>query len=378
MATSRHDARKILRELVALPSVHPEADPGGTVPGEAAMAAGVADLLRGLGADVAVQQLAPGRPTVVGVFEPARPARATVAFAPHLDTVGVRGMTVPPFKLTARGGRLYGRGACDTKGPTAALLAAFGKWTRSAAARNGDIRWVMAATAGEEQGSLGAQALVRNGFRADFAVALEPTDLRVVHAAKGILRVWIEVPGKAAHGARPERGVNAVYRALPLLQALKDELAPALAAKRHPVLGGCSLNLGIVQGGGEMNLVPALCRLGLDIRVHPGFPGEAVLRLLRATVARLAPRAQIVLHREGPSFVTARREPWARALRAAGRGWAAADWFCDANIFAGHGIPAVAFGPGSIAQAHTKDEFIVAREMDAGTAAFLGFMMSCK
>ncbi|MCC6358219.1 MAG: M20/M25/M40 family metallo-hydrolase [Phycisphaerales bacterium] len=376
MATSRRNARTILRELVALPSVHPEADPGGTVPGEAAMAAAVADLLRGLGADVTTQSLAPGRPTVVGVFEPARRARATVAFAPHLDTVGVRGMTVPPFTLTARGGRLYGRGACDTKGPTAALLAAFGQWTRSAAARTGNIRWVIAATAGEEQGSLGAQALVRNGFRADFAVALEPTDLRVVHAAKGILRVWIEVPGKAAHGARPERGVNAVFRALPLLQALRDELGPALAAKRHPVLGGASLNVGIVQGGGEMNLVPALCRLGLDIRVHPGFPGENVLRLLRATIARLAPRAQLVLHREGPSFVTPRSEPWARALRTAGRGWAAADWFCDANIFAGHGIPAVAFGPGSIAQAHTKDEYIVGRELEAGTAAFLQFMTS--
>ena len=378
MATSRRNARTILRELVALPSVHPEADPGGTVPGEAAMAAGVADLLRGLGADVSVQLLAPGRPTVVGVFEPTRPARATITFAPHLDTVGVRGMTVPAFRLTARGGRLYGRGACDTKGPMAALLAAFGQWTRSAAARTGDIRWIVAATAGEEQGSLGAQALVRNGFRADFAVALEPTDLRVVHAAKGILRVWIEVPGKAAHGARPERGVNAVYRALPLLEALRDELGPALAAKRHPVLGGCSLNLGIVQGGGEMNLVPALCRLGLDIRVHPGFPGEDVRRLLRSTVARLAPRARLVLHREGPSFVTPRQEPWARALRAAGRGWAAADWFCDANIFAGHGIPAVAFGPGSIKQAHTKDEYIVGRELDAGTAAFLRFMGSCK
>lgn len=374
MAISHVDARKILRELVAIPSVHPEADPGDTVPGEAAMAGWMAAHLRRLGADVAQQELAPGRPTVVGVFEPARRARATVAFAPHLDTVGVRGMTVPPFALTARGGRLHGRGACDTKGPTAALLAALGKWTRSAAARTSDIRWIVAATAGEEQGSLGARALVKNGFRADFAVALEPTDLRVVHAAKGILRVWIEVPGRAAHGSKPERGDNAIYRALPLIEALKADLAPALAAKRHPVLGGGSLNLGIVQGGGELNLVPAQCRLGLDIRVHPAFPAPEVLRLLRAAMARHAPRSRLVLHREGPAFVTARTEPWAKRLRRAGRGWASADWFCDANIFAGHGIPAVAFGPGSIAQAHTRDEFILTRELTAGVAAFGQFL----
>src|SRR4030095_3349687 len=122
---------------------------------------------------------------------------------------------------------------------------------------------IVAATAGEEQGSLGAQALVKNGFRADFAIALEPTELRVVHAAKGILRVWIEVPGRAAHGATPERGDNAVYRAVPLVEALRDELGPKLTTKRHPVLGGCSLNLGVLQGGGELNLVPARCRIGL-------------------------------------------------------------------------------------------------------------------
>ena len=88
MATPLVDARKILRDLVAIPSVHPEADPGGTVPGEAAVAEWLAAHLRRLGADVRTTDLAPGRPTVVGVFEPARPARATVAFAPHLDTVG--------------------------------------------------------------------------------------------------------------------------------------------------------------------------------------------------------------------------------------------------------------------------------------------------
>lgn len=378
MATLRVDAAKILRELVGIPSVHPEADPGGTLPGEAAMAGWVADHLRSLGADVRRQDLAPGRPTVVGVFEPVRPARATIAFAPHLDTVGVRGMTMAPFTLTQRAGRLHGRGACDTKGPMAALLAAFGRWTRSPAARASDIRWIIAATAGEEQGSLGARALVKNGFHADFAIALEPTDLRVVHAAKGILRVWIEVPGRAAHGANPDRGDNAIYRALPLIEALKNELGPGLASKRHPVLGGGSLNLGVVQGGGELNVVPAQCRLGLDIRVHPDFPGPGVLKLLRTAIKRHAPRARLVMHREGPAFVTERTEPWAKRLRRAGRGWATADWFCDANIFAGHGIPSVAFGPGSIAQAHTKDEYIARQELEAGVGAFFGFITEPK
>lgn len=376
MPTSSTDPKKILREIVALPSVHPEADPVGTVQGEAAMAEWMSAHLRALGADVKTSLIAPGRPSVVGVFEPARKARATVAFAPHLDTVGVQGMTVPAFKLTEKAGRLHGRGACDTKGPTAAMLAAVGAWLKSRERKTSDIRWVVAATAGEEQGSLGAQALVKEGFRADFAVALEPTDLKVVYAAKGVLRVWIAVPGRAAHGARPERGDNAVYRALPLVQALKDELAPWLAAQRHPVLGGCSLNLGILQGGGELNLVPALCRIGLDIRVHPGCAAAEVRRRIAALVARHAPKAKVSLHREGPAFVTEQSEPWARRLRGAGRGWAAADWFCDANIFAAHGTPAVAFGPGSIKQAHTKDEFIVEQELRAGAAAFGDFMRS--
>ena len=123
MVVPTHDPKKILRELVALPSVHPEADAMGTIPGEAAMAAWMADHLRSLGGAVTTALIAPGRPSVVGVFEPARKVRATVVFAPHLDTVGVRGMTVPAFKLTESNGRLHGRGACDTKGPTAALLA---------------------------------------------------------------------------------------------------------------------------------------------------------------------------------------------------------------------------------------------------------------
>ncbi len=367
------NARKLLREMVALPSVHPEAESGGTPRGEAAMGTWLADYLRRLGADVSVRPLAPGRPNVIGVFEPAK-ATATVAFAPHLDTVGVAGMTVPPFQLQARGGKLHGRGACDTKGPAAALLAALARWVKSPARRASRTRWMVVATAGEEQGSLGAQALVESGLRPDFLVALEPTNLAVVHAAKGLLRVWLEVPGRAVHGATPERGVNAVYRALPLLAALRDEFAPLLAGRKHPVLGGGSLNLGIVQGGKELNLVPASCRLGLDIRLHPGFPAAEVISRLRALSARHAPGTTLRIHRAGPAFITDRRSPWTRQLRDAARGWAVAHWFCDANVFGAAGVPAVAFGPGSIAQAHTRNEFILESELNAGTDAFLRFL----
>ena len=365
----------LLAEMVAVPSVNPGGDPGGSEPGEARFGAWMADHLRQLGAAVEVRDLAPGRPNVIGVFEPARRARATVVFAPHLDTVGVAGMTVPPFRLTPRAGRLHGRGACDTKGPTAALLWALRRWTRGGPGRAGsDVRWIVAATAGEEEGSAGAAALVRSGFRADFGVALEPTSLRVVHAAKGILRLWLETPGRACHGAQPWRGDNAVYRALPLATALRDELAPAFLARCHPVLGPASLNLGVFQGGRDLNIVPDACRLGLDLRLHPDLDATEALARVRELCRRHASRTRVRIHRTGPAFVTPRADPWARALRRAGAGWARADWFCDANVLAAAGIPAVAFGPGSIAQAHTRDEYITRADLAAGAAAFGRFL----
>jgi acetylornithine deacetylase/succinyl-diaminopimelate desuccinylase-like protein len=328
-----------------------------------------------LGAAVELPLLAPKRPMVIATFEPVGTPVATIVFAPHLDTVGVAGMTVPPFRLTRRGGRLHGRGACDTKGPTAALLWAFERWTRLPARSRGSVRWVIAATAGEEQGSLGAQALVQAGFRADFVVALEPTSLRVVSAAKGVLRVWIEAEGRAAHGSRPDRGINAIERLLPFANAVRTEIAPALAARRHALLGRATVNLGVMQGGGELNIVPEKCRLGLDIRTHPEYTEDDALALVERVRRQWAPKSKLIVQRRATAFVTNRRDPWAVELRRCGRGWDEADWFCDANVFAAHEIPAVAFGPGDIAQAHTHNEYIETSELNAGARAFRQFLM---
>jgi acetylornithine deacetylase/succinyl-diaminopimelate desuccinylase-like protein len=374
MSDSRHSPAGLLAQLVALPSVHPEGDAGGSEPGESAAAGWLAAQLRRLGAAVELPHLAPNRPMVIATFEPTGTPVATIVFAPHLDTVGVAGMTVPPFRLTRRDGRLHGRGACDTKGPTAALLWAFERWSRLPARSRGGVRWIIAATAGEEQGSLGAQALVQSGFRADFVVALEPTSLRVVSAAKGVLRVWIEAEGRAAHGSRPDRGINAIERLLPFADAVRTEIAPALAARRHALLGRATVNLGVMQGGGELNIVPEKCRLGLDIRTHPNCTEDEALAVVERVRRQWAPKSTLMVHRSAGAFVTSRKDQWSAQLRRCGRGWDKADWFCDANIFAANGIPAVAFGPGDIAQAHTHNEYIETSELNAGARAFLQFL----
>lgn len=366
----------ILAELVAIPSVAPDTEPDVAPRGERALGDWIASYLRRLGADVSLVPAIGDRCNLIARFTPSGRARARCAFMPHLDTVGVTGMTVPPFTLTRGvGGRLHGRGACDTKGPTASLLSALHRFSQSRDARS-DIEWIVAATVGEEAGALGAEALMASGFRADFAIALEPTGRKVVHAAKGVLRVAITVPGRAAHGATPERGTNAIFGALPLLKALRDEFAPALARRRHPDLGPPTMNLGRINGGTQINIVPDACELQLDLRCPPNVSRADVLAELRALVRRLAPKAKLRELRWGPAFSTDKTNPWVTALHRCGTGWDTAHWYSDANVVASHGIPAVAFGPGHIRQAHTRDEWISRQELDAGADAFLRFLSS--
>jgi acetylornithine deacetylase/succinyl-diaminopimelate desuccinylase-like protein len=361
---------RLLTEMIAIPSVIPEGYTGGTIPGENAMAAYVADYLRSLGSEVALQPVLPGRPNVVAVF-PARDRRSpVVAIVPHLDTVGVSGMTISPFAGRTTNGRIYGRGACDTKGPMAAALWALQRCRQGGTLAQARVTWIFAATMGEEQLSLGANALCQRRFSADFAIVLEPTDLRIVHAAKGVLRLTVEAKGRAAHGSAPERGLNAVCRLGSFLPRCADDLGPTFLKQRHALLGPATLNVGFMQGGSEFNIVPDHARVGLDMRTHPRFDNSCALAAIRSAAHGLTIR----IHQRGPSFVIDRGHPWVQRLSPHARGFQAVPWFSDANVLNAHGIPAVAFGPGSIQQAHTRDEHIEIKQLKQGAAALENFI----
>ena len=268
---------ELLQDLVAIPSVNPAGDPGTDKVGEQAMADYVADFLRGLGADVALDEIEPGRPNVIAEFVPAKKSpRAHLAFAPHLDTVSVAGMTVAPFDPVIRDGRLYGRGSSDTKGPMAAALWALRHWAQSSARARSRIHWTFLALMGEEAGNDGAHAIARAGFTSDLLLVLEPTELGVVTAHKGVAWIDITTTGLACHGSTPERGRNAIYAMRRVLAVIEEKILPALRARAHPKLGPVTLNVGTIAGGSKINIVPDACRLEIDCRLVPGIEAEQV------------------------------------------------------------------------------------------------------
>ena len=360
---------ELLQDLVAIPSVNPQGNPGTEKTGEQDLGEYVADFLHRLGADVALQHVEIGRPNVVASFTPEKPA-AHLAFAPHLDTVSVAGMTIAPFDPVISDGKLFGRGSTDTKGPMAAALWAIREWAQSPARSSSRIRWSFLALMGEEAGNDGAHAMVKKGFSSDLTLVLEPTQLGVVTAHKGALWLEISTSGLACHGSTPDRGRNAIYAMRRALEIIEEKIIPDLARQAHPKLGHPTLNVGTISGGSKINIVPDQCRIEIDCRVVPGMDMEKFQTQLETELSRVAPGTMVRLQRYSPPLDTDESLPWVKRLGQEARGFTTAPWFSDASVLSGPKCPAVCIGPGSIAQAHTKDEFILLRDLEEGTAFF--------
>jgi acetylornithine deacetylase/succinyl-diaminopimelate desuccinylase-like protein len=358
----------LLRELVRIPSVNPDGDPGTDQVGEMACATFLADWLARHGAEAELRNVLPDRPNVVGRFPADRPGKPRLLLAPHTDTVSVAGMTIDPFGGEIRDGKLWGRGASDTKGPMAAMLTALARCRDVLPYLSHEI-W-FAGLMSEEAGQNGAKALsAQETF--DLVIVGEPTDLATVHTHKGAVWLTLRTGGRAVHASTPERGENAIDAMLEVLAFLRPALRDLVAPLRDPVLGAPTFNLGTIHGGSKVNIVPDYCEVKVDMRTVPGQDVDPLLRELAGRFPALA-----VTVRNSAPLATDPSHPLIRQLAACGAPPVGAPWFCDGAIFAAAGSPAVALGPGSIAQAHTADEWIGLDALEAGTDFFEKFLRS--
>ena len=350
----------LLSDLVAIDSVNPSLVPGAA--GEAGVADAIDAHMRAIGLDVERQDVAPGRPNVIGVLEGAERGR-TLMFCGHIDTVGVTGME-SPFTPVVRGGRLYGRGSQDMKGGVAAMIDA-ARVARASGFRKG--RLVIAAVVDEEYASLGADALVRE-WKADAAIVTEPTDLQIGVAHKGFAWAAVETRGRAAHGSRPHEGRDAILRMGRVLSRLERVDRELQSRTPHRLLGTGSLHASIIEGGHELSSYPDSCRLQLERRTVPGETVETFAREMADLLGSLCEEdpeleasMKVMFSRSPYELESTHELPRALLAAATSAGATSAtvgmSFWTDAAILGEAGIPSVLFGPGG-AGLHSLEEYV--------------------
>jgi acetylornithine deacetylase/succinyl-diaminopimelate desuccinylase-like protein len=378
-----------LQRLIRTPSVNPMGR-AVTSPhvGEARLTSLLIDLCDEQGWRWSRQPVHPGRDNLLVQIE-GRGARggALLLWDVHQDTVPVEGMSIDPFGGERRDGRVYGRGACDVKGSMAAVLAALSRLTESPPASHPAI--LLACTVNEECGFTGARELCRTWPCPPYvAIVAEPTDLNVVVAHQGVVRWRCHILGRAAHTSRPDLGTNAVYAMARVVQALEryhDQLSTTSAG--HPLCGRPSLCVSTIQGGVGINTVPDRATIEIDHRLPPGESPETAHAAVVAYIDETVELGDCRIEHDPPfmhsrGMVDAVNRPLADSVAAlvrdAGRQseLVGVRFGTDAGAIAGTGVPTIVFGPGSIAQAHTVDEFIEIDELELATRLF--YRIACE
>ncbi len=366
----------LLQQLVRIPSVNPDNSPGTDRCGEETLAVFLSGWLESIGAAVRLEEVRPGRPNLIARFAP-DDGRPRILLGPHLDTVGVGGMDIDPFGGVIHDGKLWGRGASDTKGPMAAMLWALHENRDILAKLPVAVDFV--AFMGEESCQWGSRDFVaRHGHLYQFALVGEPTSMEIVHVTKGSLWTTLRTTGRAAHSSMPEKGENAILRLARAIDQLDRHLGAGLAEFTHPVLGRSTCNIGVIRGGSRPNIVPDLAEAELDIRITPSLSDSGgALRLLEDAIAACDLPVSIVHPHENPPMETDPDHPVIRRLlETGGTRLAGAPWFSDAAHLSSGGVPSVCIGPGSIDQAHTADEFIAISDLEGGTEFLQRFIAS--
>lgn len=320
------------------------------------------------------------------VTHDASPDAPWLLFESHLDTVSAEHMTIDPFAGHIEGGRMYGRGTCDTKGSGAAMLWALKECRRKAAAA-GNVAILY--TLDEEIGKTGITAFAERhlatlGWRPSGVIVGEPTELRPVVAHNGVVRWTIRTHGVAAHSSDPSRGSSAISMMVRVIDAIESRYIPGLTAD-HPLTGRAQCSVNVIHGGTQVNIIPESCEIRVDRRVVPGENAHEVVPAVERLLDTLKATCPALAYTQEHAFIDSPLDPAGsesfiafvqRVL--AGMGLPAdaigAGYGTDASAFARENIPAVVLGPGSIAQAHTRDEWLALDQLHAAVELYGNLM----
>ncbi len=363
-----------LADLVRINSINPSLAPGGA--GEKAIARYLSSAMQALDLTVAQHEPEPDRISVVGTWRGTGGGKALM-FNGHIDTVGVENMP-NPFSGVIRDGKLYGRGAYDMKGSVAAMLAAVKSLRDAGLKLKGDL--LLAAVADEEYASLGTADIALR-YHPDAAIVTEPTELQLAIAHKGF--VWLEVTvwGKAAHGSRPQLGLDANLRMGRFLHQLDGFEQELRARQPHPLIGPPTLHAALLNGGREMSVIADRCELRIERRTIPGETEAQVLAEIQALLDRLSASDE-TFHATVKSFFA--REPFevepsnpiVQSVQAAATAIlhqtvdpSGVSFWTDAALLSAAGIPTVVFGPVG-AGAHAAEEWVDLQATEQAAAVY--------
>lgn len=363
-----------LSRIVQIPSVSPDqAGPRAGIPGEARLATEIARWFQEFGGEVHQEDVAPDRPNIYGIWRGRTDRWLTVDG--HMDTVGVEQMIGDPFSGLIRAGRVYGRGAVDTKATLGVVLALLEAMHQTGQTPQANL--LIAATVDEENGFQGAPAFARwvrqQQLPLDQLAVAEPTLCGPVYGHKGVLRLEFQVQGKSTHSSQPELGQNAITAAAQLILALSEEhqrlqtIAPSPSeGEGRGLLGPAKLTVTIIQGGHGENIVPDSCHLFVDRRIVAGEKPLEVAAALQRLAQQACPLPLTMkegLHVE--AFLQPPDTPWLRQLAEwSGQEPAVVPYGTNASAYSGLARECVIIGPGSIDQAHGAEEWVAISELE--------------
>ena len=309
-------------------------------------------------------------------------------FDSHLDTVTVSGMTINPWVAHCEEGRLFGRGACDTKGSGAAMLWALRRYAQ--APRRG-LNIGLLFSIDEEAGMTGAESFTHgklremaNHSRICGIIVGEPTLMRPIIAHGGLVRGKIITRGRAAHSSDPSKGKSAISKMVKVIESFETSYIPNVTA-RHPLAGKAAASINVIHGGAQVNIIPDYCEIEFDRRLMPGETVAAVSSELEQLIESLTEgKSEFEAIKLETKFTLEPLNPLGseklahlvamalekRGLNATSTG---APWATNASHYSTR-IPSIVIGPGDITQAHTSNEWISLSQLALAESIYFDLM----